>query len=141
MGVSLHVLGLQGQDRQVVLVDQGLNHITCRLPALGSQNLVVERHNHLTQCLCTDAEDIVVIIYQCLDIGAKSVWLCYHVHDHAGIYQISHLLLVEQAFVIYRYGASVFLHGEPCLAMLLLGGIVCLRGLLCSFVCIHSLRC
>ena len=49
--------------------------------------------------------------------------------------------LVEQTFVIYRYGASVFLHGEPCLAMLLLGGIVCLRGLLCSYVCIHSLRC
>lgn len=49
--------------------------------------------------------------------------------------------LVEQAFVIYRYGASVFLHGEPCLAMLLFGSIVFLRGLLCSFVCIHSLRC
>ena len=28
---------------------------------------------------------------------------------------------VAQAFVIYRYGASVFLHGEPCLAMLLFG--------------------
>lgn len=65
----------------------------------------------------------------------------HHVHDHAGIYQISHLLLVEQAFVIYRYGASVFLHGEPCLAMLLFGSIVFLRGLHCSFACIHSLRC